>query len=381
MSPLQLVRRGAARRVALVPMNPLEQLRAGHLVRRVTQLLVGLLLFGVTMALLLRAGLGLEPWGVLTYGLVLHVPMSYGQMVIASSFVVLLLWVPLRQWPGLGTVLNAVVIGLATDATLGIVPPIDGLGWRVLVVVLGVVGNGVAGALYIGSQLGPGPRDGLMTGLSRRTGRSIRLVRTGLEVTVVTLGWLLGGVVGIGTLLYALLIGPVVQFFLPLLTVRLDPPRGAQDEAAEGSRESGSLRQDHTAAAKAESSSSDGHPERPAQRGPGGVAARHRELVGRHERGRPDRGPDPLTRLEGPTGRTAHPGRDVGQREGDVRRDDGATAEPGHEQRHGEQDPPARSAVGRRDEDGERDETGHHHGEGDDGQGAADPADQPPGDR
>ena len=256
MSPIQLVRRGAARRVALVPMNPLEQLRAGHLARRLTQLLVGLVLFGVTMALLLRAALGLEPWGVLTYGLVLHVPLSYGQMVIASSFVVLLLWIPLRQWPGLGTVLNAVVIGLATDATLAVVPPIEGLGWRALVMVLAVVGNGVAGALYIGSQLGPGPRDGLMTGLSRRTGRSIRLVRTGLEVTVVTLGWLLGGVVGLGTLLYALLIGPVVQLFLPLLTVRLDPPaRRGHDEA--GSRASGSTREDHTAATNAESGRTD----------------------------------------------------------------------------------------------------------------------------
>lgn len=224
MTPLQLARRSVGRRVELVPMTPLEQLRAGHLPRRVVQLLVGLGLFGVTMALMLRATLGLEPWGVLTYGLTLHVPMTYGQMVIASSFVVLLLWIPLRQWPGLGTVLNAVVIGLATDATLSVVPPIESLGWRVVAMVVGVVGNGAAGAMYIGSQLGPGPRDGLMTGLARRTGRSIRLVRTCLEVTVVTLGWLLGGIVGVGTVLYALLIGPVVQFFLPLLTVRLEAP-------------------------------------------------------------------------------------------------------------------------------------------------------------
>jgi uncharacterized membrane protein YczE len=224
MTPLQLLRRGASRRVDLVPMTPREQVRAGRLARRLAQLFTGLTLFGVTMALLLRAGLGLEPWGVFTYGLIQHIPISYGQMVVASSFVILLLWVPLRQWPGLGTLANAVVIGVATDLTLSVVPPIEGVGWRVVVMLAGVVGNGVAGAMYIGSQLGPGPRDGLMTGLHRRTGRSIRLVRTSLEITVVALGWLLGGVVGVGTVVYAVLIGPVVQAFLPLLTVRLERP-------------------------------------------------------------------------------------------------------------------------------------------------------------
>ena len=228
MTPLQLVRHGVRRRVDLIPMNPVQQLRAGHLPRRVAQLLVGLVLFGISMALLLRARLGLEPWGVLQYGLIQHIPMSYGLMSIVVSFVVLLLWIPLRQWPGLGTVLNAVVIGVAIDLTLAVVPDIDGLLPRVLVMLLAIVGNGVAGAMYIGSQLGPGPRDGLMTGLSRRSGRSIRLVRTGLEVTVVVLGWLLGGVVGIGTVLYALLIGPTVQLFLPMLTVRVQHPDAAR---------------------------------------------------------------------------------------------------------------------------------------------------------
>lgn len=234
MTPIQLLRRGVARRVPLVPMNPVEQLRAGRLVRRLVQLVLGLALFGATMALILRAGLGLEPWGVLTYGLIQHVPLSYGQMVIATSFVVLLLWVPLRQWPGLGTLANAVVIGVATDLTLAVVPAVEGLGWRALVMVAGVVGNGVAGAMYIGSQLGPGPRDGLMTGLHRRTGLSLRLVRTSLEVTVVALGWLLGGVAGVGTLVYALLIGPVVQAFLPVLTVRVEPPPRGADEGRLG---------------------------------------------------------------------------------------------------------------------------------------------------
>jgi uncharacterized membrane protein YczE len=233
MTPIQVLRRGANRRVDLVPMNPLEQLRAGRLVHRVTQLLSGLVLFGVSMALLLRAGLGLEPWGVLHYGLIQHVPMSYGAMSIVVSFVVLLLWIPLRQWPGLGTVLNAVVIGLAIDATLAVVPPIEGLPQRVVVMLAAIVGNGIAGAMYIGSQLGPGPRDGLMTGLSRRNGRSIRLVRTSLEVTVVVLGFLLGGVVGVGTVLYALLIGPVVQLFLPMLTVRVQHPAQRRVDVAE----------------------------------------------------------------------------------------------------------------------------------------------------
>jgi uncharacterized membrane protein YczE len=228
MTPIQALRRGAGRRVELVPMNPIEQLRAGRLVHRVAQLLVGLVLFGVSMALLLRAQLGLEPWGVLQYGLIQYVPMSYGLMSIVVSFVVLLLWIPLRQWPGLGTVLNAVVIGVAIDATLAVVPDVQGVGWRVVVMLAAILGNGVAGAMYIGSQLGPGPRDGLMTGLSRRTGRSIRLVRTALEVTVVLLGWMLGGIVGIGTVLYALLIGPVVQLFLPVLTVRVQPPTRAR---------------------------------------------------------------------------------------------------------------------------------------------------------
>ncbi|WP_249138593.1 membrane protein YczE [Phycicoccus avicenniae] len=250
MTPIQRLRSAPTRRVDLVPMTPLEQLRAGRLPRRLVQLVVGLVLFGATMALILRAGLGLEPWGVFTFGLIQHVPMSYGQMVVLSSFVILLLWVPLRQWPGLGTLANAVVVGVATDATLALVPPVEDLAVRVPMLLAGVVGNGLAGALYIGSQLGPGPRDGLMTGLSRRTGRSIRLVRTGLEVTVVAVGWLLGGIVGVGTLVYALLIGPVVQAFLPLLTVRLDRP-GQRPARETGARESGSTRQDHTAAASA----------------------------------------------------------------------------------------------------------------------------------
>ncbi|HRW19153.1 MAG TPA: hypothetical protein P5181_09940 [Dermatophilaceae bacterium] len=218
------VRRGAGRRVELVAMGPIEQLRAGRLPHRLTQLLVGLVLFGVSMAGMVRADLGLEPWGVLHWGLIQHIPLPYGVMSILVAFVVLLLWIPLRQPPGLGTVLNAIVIGLAIDVTLAVTSRPDELWVRVVVLIASVIGNGIAGAMYIGSQLGPGPRDGLMTGLSRVTGRSIRLVRTALEVAVVALGWALGGVVGLGTIAYALGIGPVVQAFLPMLTVRVERP-------------------------------------------------------------------------------------------------------------------------------------------------------------
>ena len=217
------------RTVALADLDPLAQLRAGRLWRRILQLLVGLWLYGFAMALFIRSGLGLDPWDVFHAGLQRWLGWSFGTVVIVVGFAVLLLWIPLRQWPGLGTIANAVVIGIATDATLAIVPPASGwpASWGLLVG--GLVVNGLAGGLYIGSQLGPGPRDGLMTGLARRTGWSLRLVRTGLELTVLAVGWLLGGTVGIGTVLYALTIGPLVQFFLPLVTVRLAEP--GPDEA------------------------------------------------------------------------------------------------------------------------------------------------------
>jgi uncharacterized membrane protein YczE len=211
-------------RPLLVDLGPLAQLRAGQLGRRLPQLLVGLWLYGFAMALFIRSGLGLDPWDVFHAGLQQLLGWSFGTVVIAVGFAVLLLWIPLRQWPGLGTIANAVVIGVATDVTLAMVPPADGwpAAWGLLVV--GLVVNGLAGGLYIGSQLGPGPRDGLMTGLARRTGRSLRLVRTGLELTVLGVGWAMGGTVGIGTVVYAVAIGPLVQLFLPLVTVRLRPP-------------------------------------------------------------------------------------------------------------------------------------------------------------
>jgi uncharacterized membrane protein YczE len=217
----------------LAAIGPVDQLRAGRLPRRLTQLLVGLTLFGSSMAMMIRGALGQMPWDVLHYGLATHLPLSFGQVVIAASAVVLLAWIPLRQAPGVGTVANAVVIGLATDATLAVLAVPDRLLGRAGLMAGGIALNALAGALYIGAQLGPGPRDGLMTGLARRTGRSIRVVRTTIELTVVALGVLLGGVLGPGTLLYAVSIGPLTQALLPWATVPLRDlrPRAASTSA------------------------------------------------------------------------------------------------------------------------------------------------------
>jgi len=213
-------------RVALASLTPREQVRAGRLPRRLAQLAVGLTLYGVSMAMMVRGRLGLDPWDVLHYGLARRLPLTFGQVTMVVGALVLLLWVPLRQWPGVGTVANVVVIGLATDAGLALIPEPSALAARWGLLLGGIGLNGLAGGLYIGSQLGPGPRDGLMTGLARRTGWSIRLVRTGIEVAVLFVGWLLGGVVGLGTVAYAILIGPLVQFFLPRVTIRLGDPVG-----------------------------------------------------------------------------------------------------------------------------------------------------------
>ena len=206
----------------LAPLGPVEQLRAGRLPRRLVQLAVGLWLYGASIALMVRGVLGNMPWDVLHQGIARHIPLSLGTIIIAVSVVVLLLWIPLRQSPGLGTVANALLVGVAADVTLWMLASGEGWGARITLMALGVLLNGVASAMYIGAQLGPGPRDGLMTGLARRTGWSLRLVRTGIEVTVIALGWLLGGVVGVGTVLYAVAIGPVTQALLPWFTVELD---------------------------------------------------------------------------------------------------------------------------------------------------------------
>jgi uncharacterized membrane protein YczE len=215
----------APRRVReLARLGPVAQLRAGRLTRRLSQLALGLALYGLTLGMMIRATLGNAPWDVLHQGMAIHLPISIGTAVIAMSLVVLLFWIPLRELPGLGTVANSLAVGLGADLTLSLLEAPEAMWQRVLLMAGGIVLNALATALYIGSQFGPGARDGLMTGLHRRTGVSIRLVRTGLEVLVVAIGWLLGGVVGIGTLVYALAIGPLVQVMLPRFIVELPAP-------------------------------------------------------------------------------------------------------------------------------------------------------------
>jgi uncharacterized membrane protein YczE len=189
--------------------------------RKATQLLAGLLLYGVSMALMVESTLGLDPWDVFHQGLAEVTGLRFGLIVIIVGAAVLLLWIPLRQRPGIGTVANVVVIGLAVDGALALLPTAEPLAVRLAFMISGVLLNGVATGLYIGARLGPGPRDGLMTGyVARHPRRSVRLVRTVIEVTVLAIGWLLGGTVGVGTVLYAVAIGPLAHAFIPLFTIR-----------------------------------------------------------------------------------------------------------------------------------------------------------------
>jgi uncharacterized membrane protein YczE len=204
----------------LTDLGPIAQLRAGRLGRRLPQLYVGLVAYGVSLAMMVRGDLGLAPWDVLHSGLIRYVPITLGQAVVVMSFVVLLLWIPLREKPGLGTISNALVVGFSADATLALLDSPDSMALRIALMVGGIVLCGLASAMYIGAQFGRGPRDGLMTGLARRSGRSLRLVRTGIEVTVVVIGLLLGGTLGLGTVLYALAIGPLTQLWLPAWTIQ-----------------------------------------------------------------------------------------------------------------------------------------------------------------
>lgn len=188
--------------------------------RRLAQLFAGLWLYGASMAMQLRATLGLEPWGVLHEGLAKRTGLSFGTIVAITGVLVLLTWIPLRQKPGIGTIANVVVISVAVDVTLAFLPEPQALLPRIVLLTLGIVLNAVAFAAYVGSRLGTGPRDGMVTGFCRRTGVSLRLVRTGVELLVLGTGWLLGGTIGVGTILYALGIGPLTQLFLPALTWR-----------------------------------------------------------------------------------------------------------------------------------------------------------------
>ncbi len=190
---------------------------------RLARLYAGLVGFGVSLALMVRARLGLDPWDVLHQGIARHLGVPLGWVVIAVSALVLLAWIPLRQRPGFGTISNVVVVGLVANAALALTPSPGSLGIRAAMLAGAIVVNGVSTAGYIGAGLGPGARDGLMTGIASR-GHSLRAVRTGIEVSVLIVGVALGGSVGVGTVAYAIAIGPLVHLFLPRLHPPASPP-------------------------------------------------------------------------------------------------------------------------------------------------------------
>ena len=187
--------------------------------RRVAQLLVGLFLYGFAIAMMIRAALGISPWDVLSQGIVLHTGVNYAVVTNVIGALVLLLWIPIRQKPGIGTLVNVLLIGPSAEVGLAIVPQQTDLAAQILLFAGGLALLAVATGLYIGARFGPGPRDGLMTGLHARTGLPIWLVRGAIELTVLGIGWVLGGTVGFGTVAFALLIGPMVNVTLPLLRV------------------------------------------------------------------------------------------------------------------------------------------------------------------
>ncbi|MGP6171158.1 membrane protein YczE [Microbacterium sp. A196] len=208
----------------------MSSVRGRRLPRRIVQLLIGLFLYGIGIAFMVRGEIGAAPWDVLSQGIALHVPLSFGVITILTSVVVLILWLPLRQRYGVGTILNALLVGPSADVGLLLIPVNQPLWLRIGFFVIGLFVLAAATGLYIGARFGPGPRDGLMTGLHARTGRPIWLVRTGLEIIVVAIGWALGGNVGIGTLAFALLVGPLCQFFMRIFDVKLPEGAKAQEE-------------------------------------------------------------------------------------------------------------------------------------------------------
>lgn len=221
------LKRRRVARVAAPPMSrgpslpPLTYVRLGERpLRRLPQLFIGLALYGFSLSVMVRASLGVNPWSVLYEGLEHHTPLSFGTISAVLGVLVLLLWIPLKQVPTLGTVANIVVLACSSDFGLLLIPQNLGLPARVGLLVGGILLNGLSVAVYVGARFGPGPRDGLMTGASTATGRSIRLIRTLIEITVLAVGWLLGGTVGAGTVLYALTVGPITQFFMPWFAYR-----------------------------------------------------------------------------------------------------------------------------------------------------------------
>jgi uncharacterized membrane protein YczE len=201
------------------------------LAKRAFRLIVGLVLFGAGTGLMLQSGLGVAPWDVLHQGLSVQFGLTIGIWSIIVSLIVLLFWIPLKERYGIGTILNALIIGVMIDVTAAVVPAAEHTVVATLMLGTGILSIGFASGLYIGANLGPGPRDGLMTGISRR-GPSIRLVRSIIEVVVLITGWLLGGTFGIGTIAFALLIGPLVQFFLARLTIHTGRTEDAWDHPA-----------------------------------------------------------------------------------------------------------------------------------------------------
>jgi uncharacterized membrane protein YczE len=202
---------------------------------RLVRLYLGLALYGVSAALMVRGRLGIDPWDVLHQGIAEHLHIAMGTVTIAVGAIVLLFWIPLRQRPGLGTISNVVIVGLAMDVVLDVLAPAHPIALRIVELVAGIVLCAIATGLYIGANFGPGPRDGLMTGLSRRTGRSIRVTRACIELTVLCGGWLLGGDVGVGTVLYAVSIGPLVQITLRFFSLADADPGEVPDDLAGGS--------------------------------------------------------------------------------------------------------------------------------------------------
>ncbi len=185
------------------------------MLRRLLQLYVGLSFYGLSTAMFVRADLGADPWNVFHLGVARLLAMDIGTVMILTGALVLLFWIPLRQRPGLGTISNVIVIGLAADAALSLLPEMSSLVARSVLLISAVVVNALATGMYIGAGFGSGPRDGLMTGINARTGWSVRSVRTAIEVTVLLIGCVLGGTFGVGTVLYALTIGPLIQICLP----------------------------------------------------------------------------------------------------------------------------------------------------------------------
>ncbi|MCH1881533.1 hypothetical protein [Agrococcus sp. ARC_14] len=199
---------------------PIDALGPADTAARVAQLLVGLFLYGISLSLLVRATLGVGPWDVFSLGIANHLPMSYGTATVVVSGIVLLLWIPLRQRPGIGTLLNALLVGPAADLGLWLIPAPTELWAQILMLVGSIVLLAIATGIYIAPQLGPGPRDGLMTGLVRITGWRIWIVRTLIEGTALLIGWLLGGPVGVGTVIFAFGVGPLIGVFLPFFERR-----------------------------------------------------------------------------------------------------------------------------------------------------------------